>query len=325
MDGSVFINILNWNGWEDTIECIESCQLLQYPNFQIVVIDNGSEDDSVAILRSRFPQIILIETGVNLGFAGGNNIGINYAIEQGADYIWLLNNDTIVMPSALSELIIVAEGDSQIGMVGSKVMQYANRELIDFVLGSVDLQVGRTKHIGRGEKDTGQYDLASESDYITGCSLLVKKAVIAEIGLMTEEYFLYYEETDWCLQARKKGYKIYNAPLSTIYHKVHSSTQKVPGAFVYYITRNRLYFLEKFGENIKWKKRIMEDWSIIKAIFSAKFLSAKFFTKISKLPYLFKAYFHWFFGMAGAMKSPVKYHANIWKRCFGGQTDHRAG
>ncbi len=322
---SVFINVLNWNGWEDTIECIESCLLLQYPNFQIVVIDNGSEDDSVAILRSRFPQIILIETGVNLGFAGGNNVGITYAIEHGADYIWLLNNDTIVTPRALSELIIVAEGNSQIGMVGSKVMQYSNRELIDFVLGNVDLQVGKTKHIGRGEKDTGQYDLASESDYITGCSLLVKKAVIAEIGLMAEEYFLYYEETDWCLQARKKGYKIYNAPLSKIYHKVHSSTQKIPGSFLYYITRNRLYFLEKFGENIKWKKRIMEDWSIIKAIFSAKFLSAKFFTKISKLPYLFKAYFHWIFGMAGAMKSPVKYHANIWKRCFGGQTDHRAG
>ena len=132
-----------------------------------MVIDNGSEDDSAAILRSRFPQIILIETGVNLGFAGGNNIGINYAIEHGADYIWLLNNDTIVTPNALSELIIVAEGNSQIGMVGSKVMQYSNRELIDFVLGSVDLQVGMTKHIGRGEKDTGQYDLGSESDYIS--------------------------------------------------------------------------------------------------------------------------------------------------------------
>lgn len=320
---SVFINILNWNGWEDTIECIESCQLLQYPNFQIVVIDNGSEDDSVAILRSRFPQIILIETGVNLGFAGGNNIGINYAIDHGADYIWLLNNDTIVTPRALSELIIVAEGSSQIGMVGSKVMQYSNRELIDFVRGSVDLQVGMTKLIGRGEKDTGQYDLASESDFISGCSLLVKKTVIAEIGLMAEEYFLYYEETDWCLRARKKGYKLYIAPLSKIYHKVHSSTQKIPGAFLYYITRNRLYFLEKFGENIKWKKRIMADWKIIKAIFSTKLFSAKFLTKIAELPYLFKAYFHWFFGMAGAMESPTKCHANIWKRCFDGQTDHR--
>jgi len=309
MNATVFILILNWDGWQDTIECVESCQKLNCSDFRIIVVDNGSNDDSVALLRKHFPQLALIETGKNLGFAGGNNVGIRYAVDHGAEYVWLLNNDTIIDPAALGELLKMAESESSIGMVGSKIMKYSEPEIIDFAKGRIDFHTGRTRHIGRGEKDVGQYDELSETDYITGCSLFIKKEVLGDIGLMPEEYFLYYEETDWCLQARRKGYKICIAPHSKVFHKVHSSTQKNRGAYLYYITRNRLFFLEQFGENIKWKRRLKTDWKPIKSIFSADFFSA-----IRNLRYVLKAYLHWLLGFAGAMEFPHKHYASIRKR-----------
>jgi len=308
-NATVFILILNWNGYLDTIECVDSCQKLDYPNFTIVIIDNGSTDGSEEILHKRFADIYILQTGSNLGFAGGNNVGIRYALDHGAEYIWLLNNDTIIDSAALSELVKVAESESTIGMVGSKILKYSAPDIIDCAAGQINFQKGTTCHIGRGEKDVGQYDELSEVDYITGCSLLVKKEVLEKVGLMLEEYFLYYEETDWCLQTRRKGYKLYCAPLSKVFHKVHSSTQKIDGAFLYYITRNRLYFLEKFGDNIKWKKRIMKDWRLNKAIFYTDF-----FLRVYDLKYLLKAYLHWVLGYGGAMEFPVRCYDSLWKR-----------
>ncbi len=305
----VYILILNWNGWQDTVECVESCWKLEYPNYKIVVVDNGSNDGSEDRLRERFKDTAIIQTGANLGFAGGNNIGIRYALDHGAEFVWLLNNDTVVDPAALNELVKVAESESSIGMVGSKIMKYSEPAVIDFAKGSIDYQTGTARHIGRGENDVGQYDNLTETDYITGCSLFVKKEVLAKVGLMPEEYFLYYEETDWCLRARRKGYKICCAPHSKVFHKVHSSTQKTHGAFLYYITRNRLFFLEKFGENIKWRKRIKKDWSPIKSIFSTDF-----FSRIHPLQCVMKAYFHWFLGCGGQMEFPHKHYENLLKR-----------
>ena len=309
MNATVFILILNWNGWQDTVECIESCQKLNYSDFRIVVVDNGSNDDSVAELRKHFPQLTLIETGKNLGFAGGNNVGIQYALDHGAEYVWLLNNDTIIDPEALAELLKVAESESSIGMVGSKILQYSEPDIIDFAEGRINFRTGVARHIGRGEKDIGQYDQSSETDYITGCSLFVKQEVFEKVGLMPEEYFLYYEETDWCLQARGQGYRICVSPHSKVFHKVHSSTQKTLGAFLYYITRNRLFFLEKFGENIKWKKRFRADWKPVKSIFSPDFFSG-----IHDLQFVLKAYLHWLLGFSGAMEFPHKHYDSLWKR-----------
>ncbi len=243
----IYIILLNWDGYQDTIECVESCCKLSYPNFRILIIDNGSTDNSEAILRERFPEIELIQTGANLGFAGGNNVGIRYAIEHGADYIWLLNNDTVVAAEALSALVQVAEGDKTVGMVGSKIVYYANPRLLWYAGAVLDPdRPYLLHHRGLNEDDRGQFDAACETGYITGCSLLARREMMDIIGLLDDGLFLYFEDADWSARAREKGWKLSYCPASLVHHKVSLS---VGGAsspiLLYYTARNRLYFIKR--------------------------------------------------------------------------------
>ncbi len=285
MGKSIFIIILNWNGWHDTLECVASCKKLSYPDFRIIIVDNGSTDGSEEKLRNSLKDTEVIQTSKNLGFAGGNNIGIKYALEHAADYIWLLNNDTVVEPETLGELVKVAEADTRVGIVGSKILLKDRPDTLHFAGGTVDLQTGITTHLGAFEKDHGQYDHLTEVDYVTGSSLLIKRQVIEKIGLMPEEYFLYYEETDWCLQAKKKGYALHMAPKSRVFHKVSATVSKVSATKSYYLTRNRLYFLKKHGENVNWSKRFLTDlrqWCFLLRTFR--------FNEANKI---LLSYYHW--------------------------------
>ena len=281
----VYIILLNWNGYLDTIECVESCRKLSYQNFRILIIDNGSTDNSETILRERFPDIKLIQTGANLGFAGGNNVGIRYAIEHGADYVWLLNNDTVVDTEALSALVQVAEGDKTVGMVGSKIVYYENLRLIWYAGAVLDLdRPYRLHHRGLNEEDRGQFDAACETGYITGCSLLARKEMMDIVGLLDYGLFLYFEDADWSARAVAKGWKLLYCPASLVHHKVSLS---VGGAasptLLYYTARNRLYFIkhnfpgkligafiynayEHVLVNVK-KRRFMAAWYAIKGIY----------------------------------------------------------
>lgn len=287
MNGSdtlVYIILLNWNGYRDTIECVESCQKLTYQNFRILIVDNGSTDDSEAILLGRFLDIKLIQTGDNLGFAGGNNVGIRYAIEHGADYVWLLNNDTVVDAEALSALIQVAEGDKTVGMVGSKIVYHDNPHMLWYAGAVLDPErPHRLHHLGLNEENRGQYDSVCETGYITGCSLLACKEMIDTIGLLDDGLFLYFEDADWSARSSAAGWKLVYCPSSLVYHKVSLS---VGGAtsptLLYYTARNRLYFVQRnfpvkllvaclydFCEhvlvNVK-KRRFTEGWSAMKGI-----------------------------------------------------------
>lgn len=241
----VYIIILNWNGRQDTIECVESCRGLSYPNFRILIVDNGSTDGSESILRERFPSVEFIQTGENLGFAGGNNTGIRYAIEQGADYIWLLNNDTVVDSEALGELLKVAESDEKIGIVGSKIYYYDKPDILWFAGGMWRRNKSFTSHRGQDEIDTGQYDETCEVDYITGCSLLIKSSVIKEVGMMNEDYFLYWEEVDWNAVVSEEGWKILYVPGSLVWHKISASIRDQTYLQMYYYIRNGLLFFQK--------------------------------------------------------------------------------
>ena len=159
----VFIIILNWNGWKDTVACVESCLNLTYTNYRILIIDNKSTDGSVAELKARLPEIEIVETDRNLGFAGGNNVGIRIALDQHADYIWLLNNDTVVDPQCLSQMLQAAEADNHIGMVGSKIYYHHKSETLWFAGGEIDFENGgATRHIGQDERDEGNYDQLKE-------------------------------------------------------------------------------------------------------------------------------------------------------------------
>lgn len=243
----VSIIILNWNGWQDTIECVESCRKLDYSNTRILIVDNGSTDSSEAILRERFPDIEIIQTGTNLGFAGGNNAGIRYALAQNADYVWLLNNDTVVDAEALSALVRVAEDDKTVGMVGSKIVYHDNPRLLWYAGAVLDSESPyRMHHKGLGEVDSGQYNELEETGFVTGCSLLANQKMITEIGLIYEGFFLYFEDSDWNIRAQKAGWKLIYCPTSLVYHKVSSSMGGSESPLLrYYYSRNFLYFVNR--------------------------------------------------------------------------------
>ena len=244
----VFIIILNWNGMRDTLECLESVFKLDYENFEVAVVDNGSIDDSVTIVKRDYPKVELIGNEENLGFAAGNNVGIRYAMSQGAEYIWLLNNDTIVNSDALSNMIEETERDPEIGIAGSKIYYYGSLRKIWFTGAKIDWLKGVSNHIGMGEIDVGQYDYIKDVDRVTGCSMLVKKDVCNKVGLLDEKFFLYVEEVDWCVRARKAGFKCIFVPSSVVYHKESSSVARIGiwnKVFSYYNTRNFLYMIKK--------------------------------------------------------------------------------
>jgi GT2 family glycosyltransferase len=242
----VYVIILNWNGWNDTVECVESCLKLTYSSFRILIVDNGSTDDSESLLRERFPHIELIQTGSNLGFAGGNNSGIRYALDHSADYVWLLNNDTVVAPDALTALVTAAQREPKAGMLGSKIYYFDEPGRLWFAGGWINYRIGRTGHIGSGETDSGQYDAVREVDYLTGCSLLVSRDVCNAVGLMDERFFLLFEEVDWNERTRRCGRKIVFVPSSVVRHKVSRSLEQNWAGYYYYLTRNSLLFIAKY-------------------------------------------------------------------------------
>lgn len=298
MNKSVCIIILNWNGSRDTIECVESCLRLDYSPFEIVLVDNGSEDGSEELLRKAFPGLKLLQTGANLGYAGGNNAGIRYALTKNVDYVWLLNNDAVADSNALGPLVAHAEKDPSIGMAGSKIRSQSDPAVLLYAGGRLDSGTGNTEHVGYGCVDKGQFDHPSDTGYITGCSLLVKQRVLEDIGLMNEDYFLYYEETDWCARATGKGYRLAYVPESVVFHKESVSVRKVGGVMNYYLTRNRLYFIGRNGASPNWFSRFAGDFrALLRCIRRRETLGARC---------ILKAYRHWIAGYMGPVDNPVK-------------------
>jgi len=241
----VFIIILNWNTADFTIACLNSLAHLTYPSYEIVLVDNGSTDGSDEVVRAAFPDVTFIRTVENKGYSGANNLGINYALEHQAEYLWLLNNDTIIDPHALTHMVDFAESDHTIGMVGSKIFFYDEPEVLWYAGGNFDVEKGGiTSHIGWGQRDTGQYNDITDVGYVSGCSLLVKREVIEKIGLMPEEYNIYFEETDWNFQAQQAGFRTVVAQQSLVWHKIKRKGEYLV-RFVYYMTRNRFLLIYK--------------------------------------------------------------------------------
>lgn len=242
----VSIIIVNWNGFEDTSECLQSIKKIDYPNYEIIVVDNGSRDNSAERIKEEFPHVILIKNKTNLGFAEGNNVGIRYALSSSVDYLFILNNDTVVDPKVLSVLVEVGERDPSIGVLGSKVYNFNKPKVLCFAGSKINWETGIAQHTGMNEEDSGQYDKTTEVDRLSGCAMIIKRKVIEDIGCFDRRFFLYYEETDLCNRARQFGYKIVFVPDSIIWHKVSRSAggEKSP-LMTYYLARNRLLFLRK--------------------------------------------------------------------------------
>jgi GT2 family glycosyltransferase len=210
--------VLNWNGWQDTIECLDALKECTYPQLTVIVVDNASTDDSVARIQAAHPATLLLKSGKNLGFAGGNNVGIRYALAHGADYVWLLNNDTKPAPGALMALVAKAVSDQRIGAVAS-ICYFADApSTVQAWAGTrVNLWIGYVRNSAVPHEDEWFHALY-------GASLLISCTAVEDTGLLDEGFFLYLEETEFCLRLRRKGWRLAAAPDSHILHKVNAST-----------------------------------------------------------------------------------------------------
>lgn len=270
----VFIIILNWNNWSDTLECLESLKNNDYPNEQVVIIDNGSKKKP----QAPDSEIKIIYNKENLGFAGGNNVGIKYALEKGADYILLLNNDTLVKQDFLTKLVEAGESNKDFGLLGPKIYFAGQKEKIWFAGGQVNWLYNKGIMKGYNEIDKGQYDLPAiqETEYITGCCLLIKRATIEKIGLMPEDYFLYYEDTDWSLAAQGVGFKCVFVPRAKIWHKGSKSSIEGSPSYIYYHIRNGLILAQRFAPwYVKLLVHLNVGWRIKKQIIKLIFFPKK--------------------------------------------------
>lgn len=244
----VYIIILNYNGWKDTIECLESVYKNNYSKYQVIVVDNGSVDESVKKLREwakerdREPRIIMTEK--NLGFAGGNNIGIKLALKNGGDYILLLNNDTVVEKGFLEELIKTAE-EKNAEIIGGKIYYYGDGNKIWYEGGKLCWLLGGGIHHGKGRCEKDKISGIHEVTFITGCMMLIKRSTIEKIGLLDESYFLYCEDTDYCARALKNNIRMAVNLSSVIYHKENSTLGGWKPSHIYYLIRNRFIFMKK--------------------------------------------------------------------------------
>jgi GT2 family glycosyltransferase len=246
---TVYFSILNWNQKDLTCECLESLAQLDYPSYEIVVVDNGSQDDEATVIRGRFPAVRVFENERNLGFAEGNNVAIRYALEQGADYVFLLNNDTVVDQQMLRRLIKVAESDERIGIVGPKISYFDEPQTI-WSAGGILRSRRKPVLLGLDEVDNGQFDDLREVDWVTGCALLMKSSVARQIGLIDSRFFIYYEENDWCYRTQRVGYKVFYVPEAHMWHKIRPRHQALSPRHVYLMTRNRLLFLKNSGAGL---------------------------------------------------------------------------
>jgi GT2 family glycosyltransferase len=240
----VSVVTLNWNTTEITCEFLRSIkQHGSYPNIEVIVVDNGSKEDGTSAFHSAYPDVKVIRTGKNLGFSGGNNVGLK---EAKGDYLFFVNNDTEFTPGLLEGLLQIFKDYPDAGMVSPKFHYYFAKGTIEYAgYNKVNIFTGRNGMIGCKEKDNGQYNEIVQTNYVHGGAMLVSRKVIGEVGGLPEHFFLYYEEFDWSEQIKRKGFKIYYQPNSLIYHKESMTAGKSSPLKTYYLTRNRILFMQR--------------------------------------------------------------------------------
>jgi GT2 family glycosyltransferase len=241
----VGIIVLNWRGLSDTLACLASLEAITYPNVKTIVVENGSCDGSAEVIRREFPEIIVLEQDVNRGYAGGNNIGIEYMKNLGIDYVLLLNNDAEVEPVFLTDMVATLENHARGGIAGPTIYYFDQPDVIWSAGGRVDWTRGETFMIGIGEREQGQYGLdARPVEWITGCTLLMKMVVIEQIGGLDERFFAYYEESEFCIRAGRSGWHVLHVPTAKVWHKISPVAREASPQVNYYMTRNRLLFMK---------------------------------------------------------------------------------
>jgi len=239
----VAVVILNFKVKEETLKCVASVEKSDYHDIEIIVVDNNSGDG----IEEELPKnnkTVFIQSNDNLGYTGGNNLGIRRALEDKADYIFILNPDTEVTHTTISSLVIESEKEQAV-IIGPKIL-FGDRKTIWYAGGLLDLANVLGGHRGVDELDKGQYNKVEETEFVTGGAMFVKSEVFEKVGLFDEKYFMYLEDSDLCFKAKKMGFKILYNPKAVVYHENAKSAGLGSPLQDYFITRNRMYFASKF-------------------------------------------------------------------------------
>lgn len=233
----VDVVVLNWNGWQDTLACLASLARLDYPDFRLLVVDNGSTDGSAGKIREAMPSVELLQTGANLGFGGGCNAGMQHALADGAEYVWLVNSDATVDSAALSALVRVAEENPALGSVGSVLHEADKPEVIQLWGGGrVNLWLGQSRH----QLSPGL------PDFISGASVLLRRAALQDVGLFDDKtFFMYWEDTDLAFRLRGAGWQLAVADESRIWHKQSATLGKGSPLLDQYFTQSAVRFFRR--------------------------------------------------------------------------------
>ena len=245
----VVTSVVTWNNYDDTSACLDSLLELSYANHDILLVDNGSTDDSVDRLKTEYPDVELIQTGENLGYAGGMNVGTRKALDRGADYVWQLNNDVVIPDETLlSDLVKTMEANPDIGMLTPLVREYPDTDTVWFQKGVIDWKTGNTDHTDSVRPDS---DGLIYNDYIPNCSLLFPAHVLEEVGVLPEDYFLYYDDVEHAVRIKDAGYELVTDTTAEIHHKESKSSKGELGPmYSYYRSRNLILFGQKFQERV---------------------------------------------------------------------------
>jgi len=291
MRPKIFAVILNYNAGKDTVECLKSLLNVSYENLNLVVLDNNSPDNSMDYIKEWFEnreipfdfcdlsvegfesfsgkdnsKITLIQTGTNKGYGHGNNIGIKYALKNGADYVLILNNDTVVSPDFIKPLLDTCRNDGNVGVAGGKIYFSDKPDTIWFNGGAFHEWTGKVEHFNFKEKDVGQIP-PKEITFITGCMWLVPRQVFEKVGFINEEYFMYVEDLEFCYRVRKAGYKLAVNPESRIWHKIGGSSDGHLSPFsVFWTGKNTVLFIRQ-NYNSFIKKIVAVSFVIIHGFF----------------------------------------------------------
>ena len=257
------IILVNWNRKVDTLRCISSVYESSFLDWELLVVDNASADDSVAAIQSLYPEVAIQQTGQNLGFTGGNNVGINYFLQRNVPLILLLNNDAIVAPDALAKLVDVVDQSAEFDIFGARVCSIDDH--------TVTLSAGGTLRNG-WEPQHGHVNSMEphEVEFISGCAFLVRAGAVRQIGSLADQFFMYHEDTEWCYRALKAGKRLMIVPDAIVYHPDTRERDQFSTLVTYYETRNSLLFakMHRFEWRTRWQiwrrhLRTVASWSIL--------------------------------------------------------------